>query len=64
MRLNGDVRRRRIRAGGRELSALERSGYRGLLAQLWGPDAWQLADDQDAKGKFETALTSQPRMQT
>lgn len=32
---------------------LEQAGYQGLLRALYGDEAWQLAADQDAKGKFE-----------
>lgn len=38
---------------GRERGIVERVGYQGLLDALWGPDAWGLAVDQDAKGKYE-----------
>lgn len=42
---------------GRERTAVELAGYQGLLRALHGDDAWMLARDQDAKGKFENTRT-------
>ena len=42
---------------GRDLTVLEQIGYQGLLRALHGDDHWQLAVDQNAKGKFENTAT-------
>jgi phage terminase large subunit-like protein len=49
--------RRLIRSAGvrdgKDRGIVEQIGYQGLLRVLEGQDAWSLALDQDAKGKFE-----------
>lgn len=47
------IKTRGVRAGHRDLTVFERLGYQGVLELLWGEEVWELAADQDAKGKFE-----------
>lgn len=47
------IETRGVRHPGEEMTVLERIGYRGLLEQLHGDQAWQLAGDQNAKQRFE-----------
>lgn len=42
-----------VRSAAEQMNVLQRIGYRGLVEILHGEESWTLADDQDAKQRFE-----------